>query len=82
MKRVLIPALILAIAGAALYYSERHKQETRVGPEAVLNALADTQRGISRVPAALTRLSKPDQCFCFARRPCLHRQGTHLTDGQ
>jgi len=61
MKRVLIPALILAIAGAALYYSERHKQETRVGPEAVLNALADTQRGISRVPAALTRLSDDEE---------------------
>src|SRR6266567_3883696 len=61
MKRVLIPALILAIAGAALYYSERHKQETRVGPEAVLNALADTQRGISRVPAALTRLSDEEE---------------------
>ncbi len=61
MKRILIPTLILAIACAALYYSERHKQETRVGPEAVLNALADTQRGISRVPAAMTRLSDEEE---------------------
>ncbi len=61
MKRLLIPVIILAIACAALYYSERHKQETRVGPEAVLNALADTQRGISRVPAAMTRLSDEEE---------------------
>src|SRR5258708_683414 len=61
MKRVLIPVFILAIAGAALYYSERHKQETRVGPEAMLNALADTQRGLSRVPAAITRISDQEE---------------------
>jgi len=56
MKRVLILVLILGVSGAALYYSERHKQETHVGPEAVLNALADTQRQMSRVPAAMTRI--------------------------
>jgi predicted Zn-dependent protease len=61
MKRLLIPALILVISGAALYYSTRHKQETRVGPEAMLNALADTQRGLSRVPAAITRLSDEEE---------------------
>lgn len=61
MKRVLIVVLILAISGAALYYSERHKKETRVGPEAVLNALADAQREMSRVPAAVTRLSDEEE---------------------
>jgi len=61
MKRILIPAIILAISGGALYYSTRHKQETHVGPEAMLNALANTQREISRVPAALTRLSDDEE---------------------
>jgi beta-barrel assembly-enhancing protease len=59
MKRAGILVLLLAAAGAALYYSEHHKQESRVGPEAVLNALADTQREIGRVPASVTRI--PDE---------------------
>jgi beta-barrel assembly-enhancing protease len=58
MKRLIILVAILAATGAALYYSARHKQETRVGPEAVLNAMADTQRELSRVPAAATRISE------------------------
>jgi predicted Zn-dependent protease len=61
MKRLLILAVILAACGVALYYSERHKQEVRVGPEAVLNALADTQRELSRVPAAATRMSDEEE---------------------
>ena len=61
MKRLLILIVILAAASAALYYADRHKQQTRVGPEAVLNALADTQRELSRVPAALTRISDEEE---------------------
>ncbi|HEY2498299.1 MAG TPA: M48 family metallopeptidase [Candidatus Angelobacter sp.] len=57
MKRLILLLLVLAAAAGALYYSARHKQETRVGPEAMLNALADTQREFSRVPAGLTRIS-------------------------
>jgi predicted Zn-dependent protease len=61
MKRHVTLILVLAAATAALYYSGRHKQETRVGPEAVLNALADTQRELSRVPAAITRISDQEE---------------------
>jgi predicted Zn-dependent protease len=61
MKRAAILALLLAAAGAALYYSEHHKQDSRVGPEAVLNTLADAQREISRVPASVTRISDEEE---------------------
>jgi predicted Zn-dependent protease len=61
MKRLILLVLVLAAAAAALYYSERHRQESRVGPEAVLNALADTQRELSRVPAAMTHISTEDE---------------------
>ncbi|MBZ5508155.1 MAG: M48 family metalloprotease [Acidobacteriia bacterium] len=61
MKRLLILILVLAAAAAALYYSQHHRQEARVGPEAVLNALADTQRELSRVPAAMTRISMEEE---------------------
>lgn len=61
MRRLVILIALLAAAGAALYYSERHKQESRVGPEAMLNALADTQRELSRVPASVTRISDEEE---------------------
>jgi predicted Zn-dependent protease len=61
MRRLLFLILVLAAAAGALYYSRRHKQESRVGPEAVLNALADTQRELSRVPASITRISDEEE---------------------
>jgi len=61
MKRLVFLILVLAAAAGALYYSRRHKQEARVGPEAVLNALADTQRELSRVPASITRISDEEE---------------------
>lgn len=61
MKRLILLVLVLAAAAAALYYSERHRQESHVGPEAVLNALADTQRELSRVPTAMTHISTEEE---------------------
>ena len=61
MKRVIILIVILGAAAGALYYSGRHKQEARVGPEAVLNALADTERELSRMPASITRVSDKEE---------------------
>lgn len=61
MKRFFVLTCVLALCGGALYYSQHHKQEARVGPEAVLNALADTQREFSRVPASMTRLSDQEE---------------------
>lgn len=61
MRRLIALIVILAAAAGALYYSDRHKQEARVGPEAVLNALADTERELSRMPAAVTRMSDEEE---------------------
>jgi len=61
MRRLIILIVILAAAAGALYYSDRHKQEARVGPEAVLNALAETERELSRMPAAVTRMSDEEE---------------------
>lgn len=57
MKRWIGLVLILAAAGSALYYSQRRKPQSHAGAEGMLNAVADTQREISRIPAQLTRLS-------------------------
>jgi predicted Zn-dependent protease len=61
MKRWLVMILVLGASAAAIYYLERHKTETRVGPEAMLNALAETQREMSRLPAGIVRLSDPEE---------------------
>lgn len=61
MKRLIGLVLIVASAGTALYYSQRRKPQSHVGAEGMLNALAETQREISRVPAKLTRLSDADE---------------------
>jgi predicted Zn-dependent protease len=63
VKRRLILLLILGLSGAGLYYAHRQKQNeaAHTGPEAVLNALAETQREISRLPARLTRLSDDEE---------------------
>jgi predicted Zn-dependent protease len=57
VKRWLVLVLILVGSGGALYLARRQNGVQRTGPEAVLNALAETEREISRVPAGLTRLS-------------------------
>ena len=61
MKRLLGLAIILAAAIAALYYTQHRKPKSQVGPEGMLNAVADTEREISRIPARLTRLSDAEE---------------------
>jgi predicted Zn-dependent protease len=61
VKRWIILVVLLGASGAALYYSQRQKSETHVGPEAMLNALADTEREWSRIPSRLTRLSDDEE---------------------
>ena len=63
MKRWLMVAVLVAISGGALYYSERHKPEkpSHVGPEGMLNAAAGVQREISRIPARVVRLSDQEE---------------------
>ena len=57
MKRGIALLLLFSAAGLAFYYSSRHNAQSSVGPEAILNVVADTEREISRVPLRLTRLS-------------------------
>jgi predicted Zn-dependent protease len=61
MKRWLIVIGLAVMAGAGIFYAERRKPESHVGPEAILTAVAETQREISRVPASLTRLSDEEE---------------------
>ena len=60
-SRLIVLFAILALSAAALYYAQRHKTDNKVGAEGVLNALADTQREMSRVPAELTRVSDEEE---------------------
>ena len=60
MKRpvvFLIFFLILCLALAGLYWSQRRPKSTPVSANAILDIAADAQRDLSRVPMHLTRLS-------------------------
>lgn len=57
MKRLLVLALLVAVAGTVLYLGERYKAGGHVGPEGALSVAAEFQREVSRVPARITRLS-------------------------
>ena len=53
--------LILGIALAGLYWSQRRPKSTAVSPNAILNMAADVQRDVSRIPMHLTRLSDEEE---------------------
>ena len=49
--------LILGVALAGLYWSQRRPKSTPVSANAILNMAADAQRDLSRIPMHFTRLS-------------------------
>jgi predicted Zn-dependent protease len=61
MKRWLVMIVVLGGSAAAIYYLQRQKTTTHVGPEAMLNAVAQTEREISRLPAEIVRLSDAEE---------------------
>jgi predicted Zn-dependent protease len=61
MKRLSVLALILLTCGAALYMAQRRKTADAVNANAVVDAAADLQRDITRVPMRITRLSDRDE---------------------
>lgn len=61
MKRALAFVVVLLVCLSALYFGERHEQNVHVSPNAVLNAAADVQRDLTRIPMHLTRLSDEEE---------------------
>ena len=61
MKRLVVLVLVLAAAGAALYFAQRRKAEDAVSGNALVDVAADWQHDVSRAPMRLTRLSDADE---------------------
>jgi len=61
MKRSLTLAAIVLIAGASLYFVERRPRHDVVTPNAVVDATADWERDLTRVPADMTRISDDEE---------------------
>jgi predicted Zn-dependent protease len=61
MKQVLALALILLLAGVALYLAERRPHPDQVTAKALVNSVADWQRDLSRIPLRATRLSDEEE---------------------
>jgi len=58
MKRCLALAAVLALAIAALLFSERRRVEAEVSPAPILYFVADTERELTRIPVSLTKVSQ------------------------
>jgi len=61
MKRILVLIAILFIAGGSLYLAQHRKRQDEVSVNAVVDAAADWQRDVTRVPMHLTRLSDDEE---------------------
>jgi beta-barrel assembly-enhancing protease len=64
MKRVGIPLfffLVLGLALASIYYTQRRNKRTAVSANAALEIAADAQRDLTRVPMHLTRISDEEE---------------------
>jgi predicted Zn-dependent protease len=61
MKRVIAFVVVLGVALAALYFSERHRDKSSVSPNGILEMAADVQRDITRAPMRFTRLSDEEE---------------------
>ena len=61
MKRAIAFLIVLAVALAALYFSERHQDNSHVSPNALLEMAADVQRDVTRAPMRFTRLSDEEE---------------------
>lgn len=61
MKRALAFMSVLLVCLGALFLSERNEEARGVSPNAVLNAAADVQRDLTRLPMRFTRLSDAEE---------------------
>ena len=61
MKRVAAFVIVLGVALAGLYFSERRREKSSVSPNAVLEIAADVQRDVTRAPMRFTRISDDEE---------------------
>lgn len=57
MKRILMLSVVLLVAAGGIYLAQRKQRRDGVSANAVLDAAADWQRDLTRLPMHLTRLS-------------------------
>lgn len=78
MKRAIGFFIVLLIALAALYFSQRRHDSTPVSANAVLEIAADAQRDVTRAPMRLTRISD-DQEIAIGNELASEYSGVKLT---
>lgn len=71
MKRAVAFVIVLGVALAALYFSERHRNSAPVSANAMLEIAADAQRDLTRAPMRLTRISD-DQEIAIGKELAAH----------
>lgn len=61
MKHRIVLALVALAAVAAIVVAQRRRAEARVGPDAIVYFIADTQRELTRLPASYTRMTDEEE---------------------
>ena len=61
MKRAIAFLVVLVVAVAGLYFSQRRHDDTTVSANAIVALAADAQRDITRAPMRLTRMSDGEE---------------------
>src|SRR5258708_27551675 len=75
--------LILGLALAGLYWSQRRPKSTPVSANAILDMAADAQRDLTRVPMHFTRLSDEQEIAIGRELPARYATQTRkLTPGE
>jgi predicted Zn-dependent protease len=85
MKRSISFAIAVTVGIVALVWSERHPVDVRATPEALLYFIADSERELSRLPMAMTRMSDEEEIDIgdqMAASNSMDRFGPNLTPEQ
>lgn len=82
MRRLIPFALLFALLAAALVQAEKEKVDAPVGANAVLYLVADSQRDLTRMPSAFTRLSDDEEAKFGEQIAGLLIDGRDLSAGE
>src|SRR5437899_8976802 len=79
MKRGIAFLIVLLVAIAGLYFSQRRHDPTPVSANAIVAMAADAQRDLTRAPMRLTRLSDEQEIAVGHELSAQYSISTHLS---
>src|SRR5579859_1418582 len=81
MRRYVVLAFVIAIAGGALYYGERTKAEAPVTPAPIMHVIGTAEREATRLPMGMTRLSDDQEIEAGNRMAAAYETRLQIAPG-